>query len=295
MDINFELYKVFYHVAQTLSFSEASSKLFISQSAVSQSIKLLEEKMGCKLLFRNTKQVSLTYEGEVLYRYIEQAFNLIKSGERSIAEMNSLLQGEVRIAASDTICKYYLLPYFKKYNRLYPGIKIHVTNRTSQKCTELLKKGQVDFSIVNILPKENVPDLHIKNIKPVHDIFVAGPPFEHLKDRCITLYELSSYPIIMLEKSAVTRKYFDNFLKEHNLSIIPEIELGSIDLLVELAKIGLGISFVIEECAQEGLKDNSLFKVNIEEKLPERYLAVAWNKKVPLSRAAKKFIELLAN
>ncbi len=113
MDINFELYKVFYFVSKTLSFSEASSKLFISQSAVSQSIKTLEEKIGCQLFFRNTKRVRLTREGDILFKHVEQAYNFIKAGERTLEEMHSLEQGDIRIGASDTICKYYLMPYLK--------------------------------------------------------------------------------------------------------------------------------------------------------------------------------------
>ena len=106
MDINYELYKVFYYVATTLSFSEASKQLFISQSAVSQSIKALENKLEQTLFIRSTKRVQLTPEGEILLRHIEPAMNLIKRGETQLIESASI-GGQIRIGASDTICRYF--------------------------------------------------------------------------------------------------------------------------------------------------------------------------------------------
>ena len=148
MDINFELYKVFFYVADTLSFSEASKKLFISQSAVSQSIKTLEKKMNQTLFIRNTKKVQLTPEGEILLRHIEPAINLIKRGEAQVSEATST-GGQIRIGASDTICRYFLVPYLERFHKDFPNAHIKVTNATSIKCAELLETGQVDFVVTN--------------------------------------------------------------------------------------------------------------------------------------------------
>ena len=118
MDINYELYKVFYHVASTLSFSEASKQLFISQSAVSQSIKVLEKKLNQTLFIRSTKRVQLTPEGEILLKHIEPAMNLIKKGENQLLEANTLNGGQLRIGASDTICRYFLVPFLSHFHSL---------------------------------------------------------------------------------------------------------------------------------------------------------------------------------
>lgn len=293
MDINFELYKVFYHVASTLSFSEAATKLFISQSAVSQSIKSLEEKLNIQLFFRNTKQVKLTKDGEILFLHIEQAYNLIKNGERAIDEIHSLEQGEIRIGASDTICKYYLLPYFKEFHKLYPKIKILVTNGTSPKCVELLKHGSVNF-IVSNLPNHYVnPSMIVKKIKPIQDVFIAGNQFRELENCTVSIKELEKYPFLMLENKTTTREFFDSMLIKNNVNIIPEIELGSIDLLVQMSKIGLGITFVWKNCIEEQLSRNEVFIVNIKEEIPERNLGIVTHKEIPLSRGAEKFIKLL--
>ena len=149
MDINYELYKVFYHVASTLSFSEASKQLFISQSAVSQSIKVLEKKLNQTLFIRSTKKVQLTPEGEILLKHVEPAMNLIRQGENQLLDSNSLNGGQLRIGASDTICRYYLVPFLSEFHKRYPNIHINVTNRTSIECERLLYNGQVDFILTN--------------------------------------------------------------------------------------------------------------------------------------------------
>ncbi|PKM83328.1 MAG: LysR family transcriptional regulator [Firmicutes bacterium HGW-Firmicutes-14] len=294
MDINFELYKVFYYVARNLSFSEASNRLFISQSAVSQAVKLLEEKMGCRLFTRNTKQVKLTQEGEILFKHVEQAFNFIKAGERSIDEVHSLKQGEVKIGASDSICKYYLLPYFKRFITMYPNIQLRVTNRTSPKCIELLRNGSVDVVVVN-LPDRLERNLKVSKTGTVRDVFVAGSCFQHLKGKKIGLKELEKYPLLMLEKNSTTRDFIDRFFEKMNIRIIPEIELGSVDLLVELAKIGLGISMVVEDCIHSELAAGELFKLDLKEEIPERSRGIVTNNNVPLPAAARKFMDILMN
>lgn len=182
MDINYELYKVFYYVASTLSFSEASKQLFISQSAVSQSIKALEKKLDQTLFIRSTKKVRLTTEGEILLRHIEPAISLIKRGESQLLDVGAR-GGQLHIGASDTICRYFLVPYLERFHREFPGAHIKVTNATSIRCVELLETGQVDLIVVNS-PNAylgNVPN--VKKIKDFQDVFIADKAFEELKDR----------------------------------------------------------------------------------------------------------------
>jgi len=293
MDINFELYKVFYHVSKTLSFSEASEKLYITQSAVSQSIKLLEEKLKCQLFFRNTKRVKLTREGEILFNHIEQAYNFIKSGERVLEEMQSLEQGEIRIGASDTICKYYLMPYIKEFIQMYPSIKIHLTNRTSPKCIELLRKGSVDISVINIPEKTSYNNITVKRTKTIRDVFIASSHFKELKGRKVSLKELEKYPLLVLEQNSTTREFFDKLMAKHGVSIKPEIELGSVDILIEMAKIGLGITFVPDESIKDQLENEDIFVIDIKEEIPERSLGFLIHSNIPLPLAASKFVELL--
>ena len=173
MDINYELYKVFYYVATTLSFSEASKQLFISQSAVSQAIKTLEKKLEQTLFIRSTKRVQLTPEGEILLRHIEPAINLIQRGETQLVDSAST-GGQIRIGASDTICRYFLVPYLERFHKEFPHTHIKVTNETSMKCVELLESGQVDCIVINY-PNSHLGNLYaMKKIAAFKDVFVAN-------------------------------------------------------------------------------------------------------------------------
>ena len=233
-----------YTVASTLSFSEASKQLFISQSAVSQSIKVLEKKLNQTLFIRSTKKVQLTPEGEILLKHVEPAMNLIRQGENQLLDSNSLNGGQLRIGASDTICRYYLVPFLSEFHKRYPNIHIKVTNRTSIECARLLDNGQVDFILTNY-PNSGLggaQNIHV--LREFNDIFVANETLAFpMKDRPVTLHELQALPILMLDRKSTTSEFLHNMFQKHQLDLVPEIELSSNDLLIDLARIGLGIAF----------------------------------------------------
>ena len=287
MDINYELYKVFYHVASTLSFSEASKQLYISQSAVSQSIKALEKKLDQTLFIRSTKRVQLTPEGEILLRHVEPAMNLIKRGETQLVDAAST-GGQIRIGASDTICRYFLVPYLERFHKEFPNAHIKVTNQTSVKCVELLESGQVDFIVINY-PNSHLSNLYsLKKIAKFKDVFVANDSFSELRDKKASFKEMLGYPILMLEKHTTTSEFLHSLFQQHELDLVPEIELTSNDLLLDLAKIGLGIAFIPDYCMPK--YSDELFRVEIEEELPARELAIVYNNRVPVSKATMEFL-----
>lgn len=291
MDINYELYKVFYYVAISLSFSEASKQLFISQSAVSQSIKTLEKKLGISLFIRSTKRVQLTPEGETLLRHIEPAMNLIKRGENQIMEASNLGGGQLRIGASDTICRYYLVPYLNHFHKTHPSVHIKVTNQTSTKCVDLLEMGQVDLIVTNYPNSHLNHGEQVRRIHTFHDCFIASASYYgELKNKKLHLRELLSYPIMMLDRKSTTSEFLHNLFQQHQLDLVPEIELGSNDLLIDLARIGLGIAFVPDYCIPG---DGDLFPLDIREELPNRSLVISHNPKLPLTIAAKEFLDIL--
>lgn len=287
MDINYELYKVFYYVASTLSFSEASKQLYISQSAVSQSIKALEKKLDQTLFIRSTKRVQLTPEGEILLRHVEPAMNLIRRGETQLVDAAST-GGQIRIGASDTICRYFLVPYLERFHKEFPNAHIKVTNQTSIKCVELLESGQVDFIVINY-PNSHLSNLYsLKKIAKFKDVFVANKSFSELQGKKLSFKEMLEFPILMLEKHTTTSEFLHSLFQQHQLDLVPEIELTSNDLLLDLAKIGLGIAFVPDFCIPKHSDD--LFYVEMEEELPTRELAIVYNNRVPVSKATLEFL-----
>ena len=287
IDINYELYKVFYHVASTLNFSEASKQLYISQSAVSQSIKTLERKLDQTLFIRSTKKVQLTPEGEILMRHVEPAMNLIQKGETQLLDAAST-GGQIRIGASDTICRYFLIPYLERFHKAFPGAHIKVINQTSMKCAELLRNGLVDLTVVNFPNNHLGTTTSVMRIKKFRDVFIAGNTFQKLKGETLTFSQLLKYPILMLDKNSTTNEFLHQVFQQHQLDLVPEIELTSNDLLIDLARIGLGIAFVPAFCIFPDSED--VFILHTKEEHPERELAIAYNEHLPLSRASMEFL-----
>lgn len=291
MDINYELYKVFYHVASSLSFSETSKQLFISQSAVSQSIKTLEKKIGQPLFIRSTKKVQLTPAGELLLQHIEPAMNLIRRGEEQIQNVNDTRLGQLHISASDTICRYFLVPYIQKFHELYPDVPIRITNATSKSCVDLLEQGKVDIIITNH-PNSRMNTSYItQTLTTFQDVFIANPTHFPQVTKEMTFKEISGLPILMLDKNSTTSEYLHQIFLEHRLDLVPAFQLYSNDLLIDLARIGLGIAFIPDYCIKHSSKD--LTVVSTKEKLPPRSLIAATHPSLPLGASAEAFLSLL--
>lgn len=293
MDINYELYKVFYYVASSLSFSEASKKLFISQSAVSQSIKTLEKKLEQPLFVRSTKKVQLTPAGKILLKHIEPAMNLIQRGESQLLDANTLGLGQLHIGASDTICRYFLVPYLKQFHKKFPGVPIKVTNATSLNCVDLLEQGKVDLIISNF-PNPRLGHSHIKKtVQNFRDVFIANPAYFNLKQQEIPLEELKQYPILMLDRKSTTSEFLHNLFLQHQLELVPEVELSSNDLLIDLARIGLGIAFIPDYCLNSDSNSRELYVLKTKEQMPKRQMVAAVNTGLPVAAATEEFLKLL--
>ena len=199
--------------------------------------------------------------------------------------------GQLRIAASDTICRYYLVPYLNRFHSAYPGVHIKVTNSTSIECAHILENGQVDFIVTNYPNSGLQSTLKIRPIYEFHDVFIANPEHFPLKGRSVSLMELLEYPIMMLDRKSTTSEFLHSVFQQSHLDLVPEIELSSNDLLIDLARIGLGIAFVPDYCVP--VQDDRLFRLNLEERLPSRKLVVACSENFPVSQAAKQFMDML--
>lgn len=290
MDINFELYKIFYHAATTCSFSRAAQRLYISQSAVSQAIKNLESRMDTQLFTRADKRVRLTPEGEMLYSHVQQAYGLLKSAENKILQMKDLEEGEIRIGAGDTVCKFHLIPFIEQFNKQYPKIRIMLLNRTSSQIKSMVRNGYLDMGIITMPVSES--DFEVEKFVEVQDLFVYGKKFDYLNGKILKLEDLDTIPLLLLPNGSSTRTNLDNHLKSLNISVTPEIELESVDLLVEYARIGFGVAHVSSESADAFIKSGELSVLELEEPLPERSLGIITNKDAILPPAAQRFLTM---
>lgn len=291
MSVPLGLYKIFIEVAKCKSFSKAAKNLYITQPAVSQAIIQLEEQLNVRLFTRTARGVSLTREGEMLYEYAYAAIQLIAAGEKKLLETQNLLTGELQIGVGDTISRYYLLPYLESFHREYPAIKLKIINRTTTKLCEKIKAGTIDLAICN-LPIED-SHIEVRNCMKVHDIFVGGKSYKERSKVPLSFEELGELPLIVLDQNSVSRRYVEQFMLQKGVKMRPDIELGAHDLLLEFAKIELGVSCVIKEFSEEYLEKKELYPLKLQEEIPARYIGACYLKSVPLSSAAAVFIERL--
>jgi DNA-binding transcriptional LysR family regulator len=291
MGLNYELYKVFYWAVKTGSLTQAAKKLYLTQPSVSHAIKQLEDRFGMKLLYRNAKGVSLTQEGEVLYAYIEQSMILIMRAEEKMAALKNLESGELRIGGSDSLFKHILLPILETFHARYPGIKLHLHHGTTPDVITFLKEGRIDLGVVRMPIVD--PQLEVRESFQLQDCFVAGAHFADLKDQVLSLEELLEHPIILFSRNSRARMAITEVFHRYGLSLKPDIEVGSVDLLIEFARRGLGISYITREFVANELETGALFEIQLETPLPPSRMGIMTMRNMPLSTAARRFIELI--
>lgn len=295
MNIKLEQYRVFYAVAKTGSFSEAAKHLFITQSAVSQQIRLLENELGVLLFSRGRKGAKLTSQGELLASYVKRSLSEIENAENLFMNMKSLDEGSLRIGAGDTITRHYLLEKLDAFHTKYPGIKIEIVNRVTSEALSRLLSGKVDVAFVN-LPIDTAVFHGIKIIETeeLHDIFIAGNKYRYIKDKTLSMSEVSELPLVMLEPKSNTRKVTDNYFRSQGIILNPEFELGSHDLLFDFASKNLGIACVTEEF-KGNLEEKQVFKLKTDFSLPCRRIGICILDNVEPTPAVSKLIEMFIN
>ncbi len=295
MNINFEYYKVFYEVAKNENITKASEILHISQPAISKTIKLLEEKLGGTLFVRTKKGVTLTEEGKEFYSYIAKAIEYINSAENKFSDLINLETGIIKIGINSTLTKEFLLPYLEKFNKLCPKIDIQITNGITSHLISELKNGLIDIVFLNINDKDYGNDIDIIKCKKIHDVFIASEKYSNLNGKVVSLSTLKNYPLIFQAKGSNTRNFLDNFMKEKNIYLKPNIELASYSLVIEFCKSGFGIGYAVKEFIQKDVNEGKIFTLNIKENIPERYIGYAISNKHLPSFSTKKLIEIITN
>lgn len=293
MNIDFELYRVFYSVANNKNITKAAQELNISQPAISKSIKNLEDQLGGTLFVRTKRGVFLTSEGEEFYRYIKQAIEYINNAENKFTQMINLETGCIKIGISATLTKQFLIPYLAEFHQRYPKIDIQISTNVSTELFKKLRTGLIDIIVLNLNEKNYGNDIKVEKCRKIKDCFVVNNSFKDLLKSELSLNDLNKYPLILQVKGSNTREFLDNVTKEYGVQLKPHIELASYSLVQEFAKIGLGIGYVTEEYIKDELKNKTLYKLKIKEKIPTRYIGIATSKNHLPNFSTKKLIEII--
>lgn len=294
MNINYEAYKVFYNVANTKSISRSAEELCISQPAVSWQIKNLESQVGCTLFTRTKKGVTLTKEGEILFEYVKKGIEAFANGENILTNYKNLNVGTIRIGASTTVCRYCIMPYLEIFHKLYPNIDIQIVNTLTENLLSDLRNGNLDLLVLN-MPMKEAKDLNITKLMDVHDTFVANKEYFNLTKGKINIQDLKKYPLLIQKSPSNTRAYLDNYLKEHNISIVPKMEIVSYNLIMDFASSGFGIAYATKEFVANELKTKKLYEIKVEPQVKKRYIGlITLNSSIP-NYSVNKLIEIMTN
>lgn len=293
MNIDFELYRVFYTVANNGNITKASEELNISQPAISKSIKNLEQQLGGNLFVRTKRGVILTEEGKEFYSYIKQAIEYINNAENKFTELVNLETGCIKIGVSATLTKEFLLPYLEKFHKMYPKIDIQIITNISSELLPKLRNGLIDIVILNLARENYGNDIDIIKCKKINDCFVVNKNYLDLVNKDLSIKDLNKYPLILQAKGSNTREFLDNFASSYDIVLRPNMELASYSLVLEFAKIGLGIGCVTKDFIKNELKNNELYELMIKEKIPSRYIGIALSKNHVPNFSTKKLIEII--
>jgi DNA-binding transcriptional LysR family regulator len=291
MAVKLELYRVFREVAETGNISEAAKNLFISQSAVSQSIKQLETALQVRLFSRSPRGVTLTGEGQMLYNYVRSALGLLQTGEDKLAQAQQLLLGTLTIGASDTVTSWFLTPYLEAFHREYPGIRLKIVSGRSAKVLSMLKSGAVDIAFAS--SPSDTSSLTTWPCFSTHAVFIAGSQYPCDFDHVYTLQEIAHFPLILLERKASSRVFLEQFFLNQGVTLKPEIELSSRSLLVSLAGIGLGVAGATLEFVQDGLESGEIRLLRTRFTIPARSVDMCTLRDVAPSAAAAQFMDMI--
>ena len=251
--VNLELYRVFYTVAKCGSLTRAADELFISQPAVSQAIKQLEGQLGTPLFNRTHRGMELSEQGgKQIFDIVARALGELDEAENKLKEINSKATGTIRISASDTIFSYVVIDKIAEYHEKFPDVKINLINCITTETLDLLKNNKCDIAFLN-LPVDD-KDINLSGtIMPLHDTFVANKNYAALAEDVQPLKSMHDYPLLMLDQNTVTRKAIINFSHSIGVHLHPEVECGSLELMIQLAKNGVGIACVPKEYVRREL------------------------------------------
>ena len=292
MNINFELYRIFYVVATVGNITKASQELNISQPAVTKQIKSLEAQLGGDLFIRTKRGVILTENGRAIYNYIKQALNCFNNAELQFSNLKKLETGVIRIGTSTALARLFLMKYLDKFHREYPNIAIQLFTDPSKVMRKMLKDGTLDILIAKE-DSENDDESEVIRVGKLHHCFVASDYFSELKNKVISLNDLNEYPILLQKTPSTTREYFDNFCKENNIEITTKLEIASATLIEDFVKIGLGVGLVTKEFAQKEIDEGLIFEVKTKPYIPSKYFSLITLKNSFHSFGTNKLIEMI--
>ena len=292
MEQNLSQYKIFYEVAKAGNISKAAKELYISQPAISKAIGKLEDSLGLSLFTRSSRGVQLTSEGEILFEHAREAFEALERGEQELRRIQEFDIGHLRSGGSNTRCTYILLPYLKTFIDQYPHMKVTIESQSTVQTLNRLEQQKIDLGLV--AEPSLRKDLSFIPVMDIQDIFVSTRAYlENLYLRegpDTNIFETGN--IMLLDENNMTRHHVDEYMAENAIFPHQILEVTTMDLLIEFAKIGLGVACVIRELVQKELDTGVLVEIPLQNSISRRTIGFAYHPSNQ-AMALKTFLEFL--
>ena len=292
LNVNQDYYRLFYYVCRYRSLTKAANILQMSQPNMTRGLNRLEAQLGCKLLVRSTRGVTLTPEGEALYAHVAIAQEQLLAGENELEGITSLQTGSLTIDASETALHILLLKKMRAFHREYPGIRLRIANHSTPQAIQALERGLADFCVVTT-PTQLRPAMRQTLLDPFQDVLVAGEDFAFLKGRRWRLEQLQEYPLICLGSETMTYAFYRQLYLRCGLELEPDTEAATTDQILPMVQSGLGLGFVPRPLAENALASGQVFQVDLVETIPLRQIALIRDTRRSPSPAARQFLRLL--
>ena len=276
MNLNLNNYKIFYEVAKCKNITKASNNLYISQPAISQVIKKLEEELECTLFVRSKKGMELTDIGEKIYKQVESSLNGLSTIDELISKEKGLLIGNLNIGAGSNIARVTVCKPLSTFMKKHPFVKVSIIETVQSKMIDMLASGKLQIVITQ---KNKEIDFSFIPLLTTNYLFV--------KNKNCTLEKF-----ILISEGSYTNSMFKNFIEENNFSHIPTIEVAGYKIALELAKLGVGTALVPDYLVSEEIKNGSLQQVFTFYKLPNITFGAYYNQTL-LTPATTEFLKYL--
>lgn len=292
MENNLSLYHIFYAVARHKNISKAAEELYISQPAISKSIRKLEDALNTRLFKRTSRGVSLTEDGLLLLEHVTEAFQSLQIAEQTLERKHALGISHLRIGASTTLCKYVLLPYLQHFIGLYPHVKITISCQSTYRTLELLQEQKIDIGLIG--KPRTLKNFDFYPIQSIQDTFVAAKSYLDnlsLREEDQNLFHTATF--MMLDEENITRQFVNNYVKEHDIELSNILEVSTMDLLIEFSKIGLGVACVIKEFVQAELDQGQLTELGLGIHFPGREIGFACRRETRCLPPVRTFLDAL--
>jgi len=278
-------------VADNASFTRASQKLYVAQSAISRKIKLLEEELGEPIFKLVNKKIYITPAGETLLRYARRIFQDMRNAKLEISEIAHLERGQLRVGAGMLACTYILPPVLERFKALHPRIDLEVITAPTDTLLSKLSDNLIELGVFTLPIKHN--DLQVVPLITEEMVVVTSPKHPVLsKESKINAEDLQNYPLILFPKGARTRDVLDAFFRDVGIEPRIVMEAENVALIKPLVKIDLGISIIPLRSVSEELQRGELHCLKIKNHRLVRKVGLVYHKSEYVPKMLAELIRL---